>query len=306
MKKLSLQLTLLLVLLSLLAPAMAKGETFDSGDYRCIPREDGSVGIKKYIGEASVLEIPSELDGYAVTSIDTQAFALCDSVTQVTIPDSVTSIGSEAFHTCRYLTQIIIPDSVAYIDSNPFVDCFSLTDIVVSPNSPSFETIDGVLFEKNEKRLVCYPYAFTASSYAVPQDTVVIGEQAFKECTKYLTTVSMPDSVTSIGNAAFAYCKSLSEITLSGNLTSIGYDAFFGCESLTRITIPDGVDSIGTSAFYGCNSMTEAIVPSSVTSIGDGAFNGCPSLTLIVAPRFLCRELRSGKRHPLQIRQLTL
>ena len=281
MKKLSLLLTLLLVLLSLFAPAMARGETFISGDYKCTPLKDGSVEIKKYTGETSVLEIPSQLDGCAVTSIGGQAFALCDSVTQVTIPDSVTSIGSEAFHTCRYLTRIIIPGSVAFIGSNPFVDCFSLTDIVVSPNSPVFETIDGVLFEKNEKKLVCYPYAFTASGYVVPQDTLVIGDHAFDTC-KSLTTVTIPDSVNSIGNAAFIYCESLSEIALSSSPTSIGHDAFFSCESLTRITIPDGVDSIGSSAFYGCVSLTEATVPASVTSIGDGAFNGCPSLTLIV------------------------
>lgn len=236
MKKLSLLLTLLAPL-CLLTPAMVQGETFNSGDFKCTLLEDGSAEIKKYSGKASVLEIPAQLDGCAVTSIAKQAFTYCNSLTQVIIPEGVTSIGAEAFYNCNSLTQITLPDSVASIDSNPFVKCFSLTDILVSPNSPAFEVIDGVLFDKAEKALICYPYALTASGYEVPQGTLVIGNYAFSPC-KSLTQITIPDSVTSIEDGAFYSCDALSEVAIPVSVTSIGADAFGDCPLLTLTVFP--------------------------------------------------------------------
>lgn len=282
MKKLSLLLTLL-ALLCLLTPAMVRGEAFNSGDFKCTLLEDGSAEIKKYSGKASVLEIPAQLDGCAVTSIAKQAFTYCNSLTQVIIPEGVTAIGAEAFYNCNFLTQITLPDSVVSIDSNPFVKCFSLTDILVSPNSPAFEVIDGVLFDKAEKALICYPYALTASGYEIPQGTLVIGNYAFSPC-KSLTQISLPDSVTSIGRSAFDLCTSLSEISLSSSLATIGVHAFFDCDALTQITIPDGVTSIEDGAFYSCDALSEVAIPVSVTSIGADAFGDYPLLTLTVFP----------------------
>ena len=87
--------------------------------------------------------------------------------------------------------------------------------------------------------------------------------------------VTIPNSVTSIGERAFALCTSLMSVTIPNNVTSIGDRAFQGCESLTSVEIPNGVESIGESAFAGCTSLTSVEIPSSVKSIGDNAFGGC-------------------------------
>ncbi|MDD7417687.1 MAG: leucine-rich repeat protein [Treponemataceae bacterium] len=103
---------------------------------------------------------------------------------------------------------------------------------------------------------------------------------AFSGCTS-LTSVTIPDSVTSIGDYTFRY-TSLTSVTIPNSVTSIGYMAFYGCTSLTSVTIPDSVTSIETDAFYGCTSLSSVTIPDSVTSIGAGAFYECTSLSSVV------------------------
>ena len=97
--------------------------------------------------------------------------------------------------------------------------------------------------------------------------------------TAYLTSIVIPNSVTSIGECAFAGCSSLTSVVIGDGVTSIGNSAFNGCSSLTSVTIPNSVTSIGNSAFYNCSSLTSIVIPVSVTSIGDWAFAGCIGLT---------------------------
>ena len=104
---------------------------------------------------------------------------------------------------------------------------------------------------------------------------------AFVDC-EYITSVIIPDSVTSIGWGAFHRCSSLASVKIPKSVTSIGNGAFAECSSLMSIEIPDSVTSIGGSAFSGCSSLTSVVIPDSVTSIGEYAFNNCSSLTSIV------------------------
>ena len=110
-----------------------------------------------------------------------------------------------------------------------------------------------------------------------------IGVDAFRGCSG-LTSITIPDGVTSIGDFAFDVCSSLTSITIPDGVTSIGDYAFRGCSSLTCITIPDGVTSIGDYAFDGCSSLTSITIPDGVTSIGDYAFRGCSNLTSFSIP----------------------
>ena len=110
-----------------------------------------------------------------------------------------------------------------------------------------------------------------------------IGEAAFSGCYS-LSSIIIPDSVTSIGNGAFGSCYSLSSITIPDGVTSIGVYAFYSCYSLSSIIIPDGVTSIGVYAFYSCYSLSSITIPDSVTSIGEAAFSDCYSLSSIIIP----------------------
>jgi len=105
----------------------------------------------------------------------------------------------------------------------------------------------------------------------------------FDGCTN-LTSITLPNNITTVENNAFSGCSNLTGITIPSGVTSIGNGAFSGCSSLTSITLPSGVTSIGGSAFSGCSSLTSIILPSGVTSISKGAFNGCSSLTSIIIP----------------------
>ena len=121
------------------------------------------------------------------------------------------------------------------------------------------------------------------TSITIPNSVTSIGYAAFCRCSS-LTSITIPNSVTSIGSGAFADCSSLTSITIPNSVTSIGQSAFKECSSLTSITIPNSVTSIGDYAFWHCFSLTSVTIPNSVTSIGKSAFNDCSSLTSITIP----------------------
>ena len=126
-------------------------------------------------------------------------------------------------------------------------------------------------------------YNSNITSVVIPDTVTSIGEDAFYGCSR-LTSITIPDTVTSIGNYAFYGCSRLTSITIPNTVTSIGNNAFHGCSSLTSITIPSRVTSISDHAFSNCSSLTSITIPSRVTSIGDGAFENCSSLTSITIP----------------------
>ncbi len=121
------------------------------------------------------------------------------------------------------------------------------------------------------------------TSVTIPNSVTSIGGAAFEGCSG-LTTVTIPNSVTSIGDAAFNCCSSLTSVTIPNSVTSIGNDALRYCTSLTSVTIPNSVTSIGNDAFYSCRSLTSVTIPNSVTSIGNQAFDDCGSLTSVTIP----------------------
>ena len=113
----------------------------------------------------------------------------------------------------------------------------------------------------------------------IPDSVTTIGEEAFAEC-ESLTSIVIPDSVTTIGGYAFDECESLTSVVIGDSVTTIGEGAFNYC-GLTSIVIPDSVTTIGEGAFSGCDSLTSIVIPDSVTTIGEAAFSYCDSLTSI-------------------------
>ena len=124
---------------------------------------------------------------------------------------------------------------------------------------------------------------YRLTSIVIPNSVTSIGEAAFCGC-RFLADITIGNNITSIGNKAFIGCISMTSIAIPDSVTSIGDDAFNGCSSLTSITIPNAVTEIGGSAFAGCTSLTSVTIGNSVTSIGDEAFLGCESLKSINIP----------------------
>ena len=205
------------------------------------------------------------------------AFADCSSPTSVTIPNSVTSIGYGAFEGCSSLTSITIPNSVTSIGSFAFDGCSSLVSMVVESGNTKYDSRDNcnAIIETKTNILIA-----GCQNTIIPNSVTSIGDAAFSGCSS-LTSVTIPNSVTSIGDYAFYYCSSLTSVTIGNSVTSIGSYAFYACSSLTSITIPNSVTSIGVRAFADCSSLTSITIPNSVTSIGDEAFYFCTSLTSV-------------------------
>ena len=121
------------------------------------------------------------------------------------------------------------------------------------------------------------------TSITIPNSVTTIGDSAFWAC-QNLSSVNIPDSVTTIGDRAFEYCFTLSSVTIGNSVTSIGRSAFFYCASLTSVTIPDSVTTIGADAFDNCYGLTSVNIGSGVTTIGDSAFRNCYGLTSVTIP----------------------
>ena len=231
----------------------------DSAFYGCtsltnvtIPDSVTSIDDSTFDGCISLTNV--SISG-SVMSIGNRAFNGCTNLTSVMIPDSVTSIDNSAFRGCTSLTSVTIPESVTSIGEYAFSGCMKLLTIYVSEENEKYSSVNGILFDKYQKVLLCYSGGKTDSSYAIPDSVTTVSHGAFEGCTS-LKSVTIPDSVTSIGGDTFNSCTSLTSITIPNSVTSIERNAFEGCTSLTSITIPDSVTSIEKNAFYGCTSLT--------------------------------------------------
>ena len=138
----------------------------------------------------------------------------------------------------------------------------------------------GVKYSRDGKKLL---EALCGKEYVVREGTEVICDEAFRWC-KSLQSVTIPNSVKSIGDYAFSSCKSLQSVTIPNSVKSIGDYAFSGCKSLQSVTIPNSVTSIGNWAFCWCVSLQSVTIPNSVKSIGDKAFSDCHSLQSVTIP----------------------
>ena len=180
--------------------------------------------------------IPKKLGAYTVIGIGSYAFNYCSNIKSITIPYTVTSVEAEAFKGCTSLRMITVDEDNKYFSNDSY----------------------GVLYNKNQKKIVSFPPRNSQINFVIP------------------------DSVTTIGAFAFSDCTSLTSIIIPDGVASIGYSAFEGCISLTSITIPDSVTTIGTSAFCNCTGLTELIMPVSAEIYNDkDTFGDCTNIEKI-------------------------
>ena len=247
-----------------------------------------------------------------VTSIGMQTFKDCSSLTSVTIPNSIKSIGNNAFENCSSFTDITIPNSVTSIGSGAFAGCSKLVSITIPFIGAgefalnSRESLFGYIFgdsaytggepitqyaniDKYDSTLDIFAtYYIPSSLRSVTVTGGMFFSGAFYGCSM-LTSIIIPDGVTSIGWGAFYNCRDLTSVTIPDSVTSIGDRAFQKCSGLTSAAIGNGVKSIGELAFESCARLTSITIPDSVTSIWDGAFEDCRGLTSVTVPNSVTR-----------------
>ena len=216
----------------------------------------------------------------SIKSIPAATFYECTNLTSIIIPEGVTSIGDSAFSHCSQLTSITFPESVTAIGINVFDACSELTSFIVHESNQNFSTLeDGkILCDKNKETLIAYP---SAKGYVTILNGIkTIAGNAFVDCTE-LTDITIPNSVTSIGNGAFGR-TGFTSVELPDSITQMGIDVFCGCSSLETVTLSNSITSIPKATFFMCYKLSEIVIPSSVTSIGETAFGDCYSVKTLV------------------------
>ena len=253
-----------------------------------------------YVGANTDLTLPANYNGQNYIMYK-YAFYWCRGLTSVTIGNSVTSIGYEAFWNCSSLTSITIPDSVTSIGGCAFSGCSGLTSMIWnaenctnagSYSDPIFSgcsKLSSITIGENVKTIPAYAFKGCSglTSITIPNGVTSIGDAAFYKCSSLTSVIWNAENCTNAGsydNPIFYNCSKLSSITIGENVKTIPDYAFKGRSGLTSVTIPNGVTSIGWDAFYGCSRLTSVTIGNSVTSIGDYAFSGCSSLTSIIIP----------------------
>ena len=178
---------------------------------------------------------------YTVTSIEYWAFSNCRLLSSISLPQGLRSIGNYAFSYSPYLSSIYLPATVTEIGTGVFNGCSSLESINVASSNQNYLSIDGVLFTKDKKSLICFPERKYAQSYIVPDKVTHINDGAFSDCTS-LSAITLPEGLTNIGTNAFKNCAALSSIvsnavtppTIKDNST------FTGVNKNIPVYVPNG------------------------------------------------------------------
>ena len=249
-----------------------------------IPASVTAIGDRAFGSRTSLTAITVPA---GVTSIGSSVFSGCTNLASITIPAGVTSIGNEAFYYCASLTGITIPAGVMSIGNFVFTGCISLTSITVDENNPNYASEGGILYNKAKTVIVAVPEGISGA-VTIPASVTTIGDYAFSSCTS-LNSITIPASVTSIGDYAFSDCTGLTSINVdSGNPRYASEGAILYNKAKTTlikapqgisgaVTIPASVRSIGDYAFSGCTSLTSITIPAGVTSVNNWVFSGWTS-----------------------------
>ena len=165
---------------------------------------------------------------------------------------------------------------VTYYDRSSEYNKYYVSGTVVIPEKIVYRDIEYSVTEIGEK---AFFYCSDLTSVEIPNSVTSIGSEAFYR--SGLTSIDIPNSVTSIGEEAFSRCPALTSLEIGNSVTSIGEEAFYNCYRLTSVIIPNSVISIGKSAFKYCYGLTSVEIGNSVTSIGEEAFHDCTDLTRV-------------------------
>ena len=261
-----------------------------------------------YIGNHLIATRETLSGAYTIRSgtitIADEAFLNRGNLTSIAVPSSVINIGHRAFEQCRSLDNLTISDGIKNIESSAFYDTAYYNNESNWDNGILYinnhlikarTTLAGAYTIRNGTKTIAgsaFYRCHNLTSISIPNSVISIGEWAFSQCP--ISNIYIPDSITSIGRSAFEQCGNLIKITIPNNVTIIGDYVFASCASLESITVEDsnnyyhssGNCLIATKTKNLIAGCMNSIIPTdgSVTSIGGNAFYGCSSLTSITIP----------------------
>ena len=232
--------------------------------------------LKKYVGPGGDVIVPGK-----AKIIGTGAFSNRSDVTGIVLSEGTKSVQKYAFDGVG-ATSITIPYSMKDVEGFAFAKCDKLTRIQVPDDHAFYLSVDGILFDKAKKNLVCCP-AGIQGSYIVPDGVEKIEVSAFSYCVD-LTGIIIPQSIKSIKECSFAGCIRLKEVLFKVGIESIGSRAFIDCTELGHLALPNTIKDIGAEAFRNCVGLKHVTIPGSVLTIGFRAFEECSGLKEITLP----------------------
>lgn len=227
-----------------------------------------------------------------VTAIPPYAFVSCSALAAVTLGDHLVSIGNYAFDHCSALAAVNLPSTLQSIGDYAFQSCAALAAVDFPA---SLGTIGQYSFCASGLRDLFVPATVTnlasrafwdsrnLTNAVFGHGTVSIPWGTFDQCIR-LASVTLPDTVTSIGTIAFRGCTALAAVDFPTSLTTLGERAFMECKALRDVTVPHSVTALGTQVFGSCTALTNAVVDADVTAIPGSLFQGCTSLQSVAIP----------------------
>lgn len=256
----------------------------------------------------------------SIKSIGDSAFMSCSALVSITFAENsaLENIGRDAFSGCSALTDIFIPERVMSIGKEAFNRCSALTGINVDKKNRYFESVEGVLYNKNITKLIKYPEAKAADAFVMPESVKIIETYALSNVK--LRSVELSRNLTYIGRHATSWCKNLTKIHLPEKVDHIDEYAFCGSCSVEEITaadgnahfrsidgnlyskdgktlvqyavgkqndkfiLPHGVREIGIGALYGAKNLKDVELPMGLIVINKQAFDECPLLSSVMVP----------------------
>lgn len=282
---------------------------FSSDEYGVLFNKDKTELISYPIGnKRTSYTVPD-----SVISIDSTAFDGSENLKSITFGDGITRIEGGTFRGCINLEEVTFSKNIDYVCKGAFYLCDNITDIYFMGTKAAWQFVGGISLDNGSMLTATVHFAQPEEKLLTGKcgDNLIwiletatgklvisgIGEmydykfdanfgiiELPEWCYYDITSVTLEDGVTSIGECAFYSCENLKSVSLPEGLVSIGRDSFVGCTSLKEISIPDSVNSIGDTAFFCCESLEKITIPDNVICIDGSTFSGCSALTTITIP----------------------
>ena len=255
-------------------------------------------GSLKTVGEYAFSNCYGALSlslGEGVERIGRSAFNYCYGFTELTLPASLRELGTSCFQACSGITSVTIPAGVTTVSTHVFSNCTNLSTAVILapwesiPDSFFYycSKLENLSFPETVTKLgsSTFGYCKLLTDFSLFSNVTEFGSQCFQGTG--FASVTLPEGVTVIPTAAFAYNTSLVSVTFQGPVTAIGNEAFRGCTNLENFQLPDSLLTLGSSAFYGCQKLPSVTIPEGVTTVNSSTFYNCYGLESVTLPNSL-------------------